>query len=165
MATLISNRIQVSKALLGLATAFSLRKRRPGGQKRLGEELVDTAAVAIEDRSVNRQVDPSGNPWAALRPFTIRRKAALGHDLRINIETHEMLDMEQIRGNVSITEHEAIMRAGLDDETRQKVEWAQEGGPNRPARPFYDLGPDGEAAVDVLCEEVKDAAVREAEQT
>lgn len=164
MARVVSNRIQVSKALLGLSSAFSLRRKVAGGNKRLGEELIDTAAAAIEDRSVNRQSDPSGNPWAALSPVTIRRKAAAGHDLRINIETFEMLAFEQIRGGISITEHEATMQAGLDPETRAKVQWAEEGGPNRPARPFFDLGRDGEAAVDVLCEEVVTGAIREAER-
>jgi hypothetical protein len=44
MARVVSNRIQVSKALLGLSTAFSLRRRIRGSNRRLGDELIDTAA-------------------------------------------------------------------------------------------------------------------------
>lgn len=165
MAAITSNRIQVVKALFGLSTAYSLRRRMAGGNRRLGDELIDVGTAAIEDRSVNRQVDSTGQPWKPLRPRTIARKRRLGYDLRINIETHEMLDPEQIRGQTHVTEHEATMRAGLDPETQFKVERAQEGGPNRPARPFYDLGEDGEAKCDELLTGVRDAAIREAELT
>ena len=164
MASILSNRVQVVKALLGLSTAFSLRRRPAGGNKRLGDELIDVATAAIEDRTVNRQQDWAGQPLAPLKARTRERKARLGFDPRILIETHEMLDPEQIRGQTHVTEHEATMRAGLDDETRMKVEAAHEGAPNRRKRPFYDLGPNGEEAVDTLCGEVRDNAVREAER-
>ena len=163
MASLVSNKIQVSKALFGLSQTFSLRRRLAGGQYRLGDKLVDTAAVAIEARTVGRQQDPDGNPLAPLKPSTLRRKAAGGFDLRILIETHEMLDLEQIRGQVALTENSAVMIEGLDAETKQKAEWAAEGAPNRRPRPHYELGKDGEKAVDVLFVETIDHSVRDAE--
>lgn len=163
MASITSNRAACQRALFGLSQALNLRRRPKGRNKRLGDELVDTVAGAIEERSVGRQVDPDGRPWRPLKARTIERKRRLGYDLRINIETHEMLDFQQVRGVVAITSHTAVMTAGLDEETRLKVEYAQEGGPNRPRRPFYDLGTDGERAVGVLVEEVKALAVREAE--
>ena len=71
-----------------------------------------------------------------------------------------MLDPQQIQGRTNVTRDSATMQAGLDAETIAKVGYAEEGGPNRPARPFYELGKDGEAAVDVLVKEVLDNAVR-----
>ena len=153
----------MSKALFGLSQTFSLRRRLAGGQYRLGDQLVDTAAAAIEARTVGRQQDADGNPLAPLKPSTLRRKAAAGFDLRILIETHKLLEVEQIRGQVHLTENSAIMVAGADEETKQKAEWAAEGAPNRRPRPFYELGADGEKAVDVLFVETVDHAVRDAE--
>lgn len=164
MATVTSNRIQVAKALLGLGTTFSLRRRWRGGKNRLGDDLIDAAAVAITERTVRGQADPGGRPLVRLKPRTVRRKARLGLDTRILIETHEMLDLQQVRGQTSVTSDTAVMRAGLDEETRAKVEFAHEGGPNRPPRPFYDLGKEGQAAADVLFMEVVDDAVKTAER-
>lgn len=164
MATITSNRIQVSKALLGLSQAFSLRRPIAGSKRRLGEELIDTAAGAIVNRTVGKQQDPDGSPLARLRPRTIERKRRLGYDTRILIETHTMLDFEQVRGKTSITANAATMQAGLDEETQAKAEYAHEGAANRAKRPFYDLGKDGEAATDVLFHEVIDAAIDQAER-
>ena len=163
MATIISNRAAVQRALFGLSQAMNLRRSLPGRKGKLGDELIDTATLAIADRSVNRQQDPDGNPWAPLRPRTLARKRKLGLDPRINIETYTMLDILQIRGVTAITSHTAVMTPGLDEETRQKIEYAQEGGDNRPERPFVDLGKDGERAVDELIEEVKLGAISAAE--
>ena len=163
MASILSNRPQVSKALSGLSQTFNLRHPIAGGQRCLGDELVDTAAVAIEARTVGHQQDPDGNPLAPLKESTKRRKARLGFDPRILIETHEMLDLEQIRGEVNLTENSAVMIEGRDAETKQKAEWAADGSPNRLPRPFYELGADGEKAVDVLLTETVDHAVRDAE--
>lgn len=163
MATITSNKPAVAKALFGLSQTFNLRRKPRGGKKRVGDELIDTAAGAIEDRSVNKQLRPGGGHWAPLKESTKERKARLGLDPRINIETHEMLDLEQIRGRTVVTSAVAVMAAGLDEATQAKVEFAEEGGPNRPARPFYDLGDDGEKAVDTLCNEIRDQAVIDAE--
>ncbi len=165
MAKILSNRIQVSKALLGLGQAFSLRRPIGNGNRRLGDELIDTAAGAIVDRTVTRQLDDLGRPLRPLKRRTIERKARAGLDTRILIETHEMLDFGQVRGKTAITANTATMQAGLDDETQRKVEYAHEGGPNRPKRPFYDLGPNGERATDELFHEVVADAVRKAEET
>lgn len=161
MASITSNSGEVVRSLSGLAHALNLRGRVAGG-KTLGAALVDTASVAIEARSVERQTDPAGTPWAKLRPRTVERKARLGLDPRVNVETGSMLSLQEIRGTVTVTPDSASMTAGLDAFTQDKVDWAQSGGPNRPARPFMDLGPDGEAAVDGLVDGVIGDAVRKA---
>jgi hypothetical protein len=162
MASITSNSRDVSRVLGNLADTMNLRRRSPRGNNRLGDELINTAVTAIETRSVDQQAAPSGKGWAPLRARTIARKRRLGLDPRINIETHTMLSYEQIRGQTAVGKDYAVTIAGLDDETKAKVAFAQEGGPGRPARPFEDLGADGQAAVDNLIDEVIESAIAEA---
>lgn len=165
MAAIVSNRSQVSRALHILANSLNLRNRSPLGNRRLGDELVDAAAAAIRERSVTKQADPSGNPWKRLSPRYLRRKLRQGYPATIGVRTGEMLDPEQVRGRTVVTANAAAMTAGLDAETQQKAEWFQEGGArNRPARPFYDLGREGEAAADLVVTGAIDRAVAAAEQ-
>lgn len=161
MAGISSNRPAVARALFGLSQALNLRSRPAGGNRRLGEELVDAAAAAIRERSVTGQKDPDGNPWRRLSPRYLRRKLAEGYPATIGIRTGEMMDPEQVRGRVVVTASTASMTAGLDAETQQKDEWFQDG---RRPRPFYDLGKEGQAAVDLVITEAIDAAVTAAEQ-
>jgi len=124
--------------------------------------LIDAVTGAIENRTVGKQQDPTGARLAPLKQRTKDRKARLGLDPRILIETHEMLGFEQIRGEVVITSNTASMTAGLDDETRLKVEYAHEGSPNRAKREFMDLGNDGEKAQDEWADETIDQSVADA---
>ena len=164
MASITSNRTVVTRALFGLSQAMNLRRNIPGRSKRLGDELLETVAGAIEDRTVNRQLQPDGSPLPRLRPRTIARKIARGLDTRILIETHEMLSMTEIMGRTDVAGNMASMTGGTDDDVRFKIEKAEEGGANRPARHFYEAGKDGEKVVDVLIEETLAAAVKAAEQ-
>ena len=163
MASVTSNKTNLFRAVFGLSQAMNLR-RRFGAGSRLGDELIDAAAAAIEDRTANRQQGPDGRPLPRLRPRTIARKRARGLDTRILIETHEMLDFAQVRGKTVVTSNVAAMTAGLDTYTQFKVEQAEEGAPNRPKRHFYDLGRDGEKAVDALLGEVTTRAILDAER-
>lgn len=163
MASISSNRPNVAKALFALSQTFNLRRRAPGGNKTLGAELIDTATVAIEQRSVVKQADPDGNPWAKLKPAYKGWKARHGFSTRINVKTGEMLDPRQIAGQTVVTSNTASMTAGLDAETKTKVAAAEEGGKLRPKRPFMDLGKDGEKAVDMLSVETINATVKQAE--
>lgn len=169
MARSESNSPAVIRAVAGLADALNLRRRTEMGQ-RLGDELIDTAALVIEDRTVNRQQDSRGRQLKPLKHRTVKRKREAGLDPRILVETHTMLDIDQIRGRTSVTANTAVTLAGIDEETQKKVEWAEEGdmrptkegGPIRAKRPFEDLGKDGEAAIDSVIDETIDAAARKA---
>lgn len=162
MASQTSNLGVVTRSLNNLTNALNLRRKVPGGNGTIGQDIIDTAALVIEDRSVSRQVDPDGNPWAPLKARTIKRKARLGLDPRINIATHEMLDINQIQGRDTVTADTAVMQAGLTQDAINKTKWAEDGGPHRKPRPFYDLGPDGEKAVDQVIRHALDQAVNEA---
>ena len=164
MASISSNRAAVARAYHELADAFNLRRSIPGSNKRLGDELIDTAVGAIENRTVNLQQDVSGKPLAPLKWRTRVRKARLGLDPRILIETHEMLSPEELRGRTTVGSHYAVMQAGTSEEVQAKVEHAHTATANRAERPFYDLGRDGERAVDVLAQEVIVKNIKAAEQ-
>ncbi len=161
MPHLISNRANVVRGLFALGQAFNLR-RRVAGRKRLGDEMIDAATGAIVERTVRGQAEPSGAP---LRPLSRRyrlRKIAQGYPGIISVRTGEMMDPEQVRGRTVVTDHAASMTAGLDGETAQKVAWFQEGAGSGKPRPFYDLGKDGEGAVDTVCLEAREQSLREA---
>lgn len=144
MASVTSNSAEVSGGLRELADA--LRLDRNG----LGDRVIDATAGAIVTRTKGRQAQPDGTPLAKLKPRTVERKARMGYDPRILVETDVMLQPDQVRGETTVTPSEASMTAGTDDETRLKVDAAHEGSPNRAKRPFYDPGPDGEAAFDAV---------------
>ncbi len=145
-----------------LAQTFNLRRRPYGGKKRLGDELIDTAAAAIVNRTKTRQLDSAGKPLKPLKSKYKAAKVRKGYDPRILVKTGEMLELEQVRGKTVVTANVASMEAGLDGEVKALVEYAHEGSKNRPKRPFYDLGKDGEAAVDTLANETIDAAIKAA---
>lgn len=136
--------------------ADALRLTRNG----LGDDVIDAATDAIVERTVNRQEQPDGERLAKLKPSTVKRKARLGLDPRILVEHHVMLDRKQVRGETAVTATSASMTAGLDDETKAKVDYAHAGSDNREKRPFYDPGADGEAAVDRVFEGAADDAIR-----
>ena len=163
MASVSSNLPAVTRGLHALGDAFNLRRRLRGGA-RLGEEFLASGALAIEDRTVRRQEDPRNDPLPPLKERTIARKRRLGLDTRILIETHAMLDPENVAGRSYVRANEAGMAAGVGIEEQWKVEFAEEGGPGRPPRHFFDLGKDGVAAADAVADEAADDAIRAAEQ-
>jgi len=163
MAAVTSNLAAVSRGLHALGDAFNLRRRLRGGA-RLGEEFLASGALAIEDRTVRRQEGADGGPLPPLKARTIARKRRLGLDTRILIETHKMLDPQNVAGRSYVRADEAGMAAGVGIEEQYKTEWAEEGGPGRPPRHWFDLGKDGELAADAVADEAADDAVRAAEQ-
>jgi hypothetical protein len=52
-----------------------------------------------------------------------------------------------IKGETYVGKTIATMTFGLSRETRDEASWFTEGGKNRPARPFYELGPSEEKAI------------------
>lgn len=157
-----SNLGQVVRGLHRIGDAMNLRRRV--GRARLGDELIAAAALAIEHRTVDKQLGPDLQPLAPLKARTIARKRKLGLDTRILIETHEMLSPDQITGRTHVERGRAVMLAGESVEAQYKTEWAHEGSSNRPKREWFDLGPDGEAAADEVVDEAGEAAVRDAER-
>jgi hypothetical protein len=152
MAAIQSNFSEISSLLDGLADTLRPSRKPAGSLRSIGAEILDITAVAIEARTVTGQMDPGGEPLKKLRPYTIARKIRLGYPLTIGIETHKMLDIAEIRGDQSVSDSEATMDYGLDDETRMKAEMFQEGGPYQKPREFFDLGSDGEKLIDEYIE-------------
>src|ERR1700733_9486306 len=116
MASVTSNLGEIKRTLHQLGDTMNLR-RRPGGERRIGDQLLDVVAVAIEVRTVGLQQDPNNAPLAPLQPRTIARKIRLGLPLNIGIETFQMLDLDQVRGEQVVTSHTASMTYGTNEET------------------------------------------------
>jgi hypothetical protein len=157
-----SNFTEVKQGVSGLGSMLKLRRRPPGFRKTLGETIVERSAEAIIHRSLGEQTDPSGRPWKRLSARYLRWKMKHGYSLLKNEMTGEMLSLEQVRGKVVISDDAAQMTAGTDDFVQDKVEWTEEGQPekNRPKRPFYDLGAAGEKALDEVIGEAIDNTLR-----
>jgi hypothetical protein len=166
MASVKSNYGHVSRAVFGLTWALSPRRRTPGG-KYLGDEYADTIGEVMRHRTADEQQGPEGRPLPPLNARYKARKVRQGHDPRILVRTHEMLEPRQVRGQVQFGANHVSMTAGLDEETKQKVEWASKGSKaqNRPPRRFYALGRDGIMAVRALARESLSSAVREAKRS
>ena len=146
--TATSNLTEIRRTVGGLGQTLNLRRRSHGG--RLGDVLTTRVAEAIVYRSMAKQTDPGGRLWKRLSRRYLQWKIKHGYSPLRNVMTEEMMTVEQVRGHVTITANLATMTAGLDEFVQQKVEWAEEGQPekNRPKRPFMDLGKEGEQAVD-----------------
>ena len=157
-----SNFPEVKQAVAGLGGMLKMRKRPPGFRKSLGETIVERSAEAIIHRSLGEQTDPNGRPWKKLSPGYLRWKIKNGYSPLKNELTGEMLSYEQVRGKVVISDNAAQMTAGTDEFVQDKVEWTEEGQPekNRPKRRFYDLGEKGEAALDDVVNQAIDNTLR-----
>lgn len=96
--------------------------------------------------NLTRQGSPLGEPWAPLRPNTLRRRARLGQQRTILIATGEHIAGPLARGgsvNISTTR----MRIGVP---RSRVGTVQHSGSAKrriPARPVFSFSPPMEAAV------------------
>ena len=158
----MADRAAVVAALGRDVDSLGFRGRGPRGM--LGEDVADMVAEIVMDRTVNRQAQPDGSPLAPLRPATVERKRRLGYPDTILVETGRMLAQAQLQGDADLSDpHEMRVVYGLDDEARQKAEWAHEGAPNRARRPFYEIGTDPAdlAALDGVVAEGLDAQARE----
>lgn len=154
MARVTSNLPEIRRVLAELGQILNFRRRLAGSGRRIGEEILDVIAVAIEERTIRRQQDPSGRPLARLRPRTVARKVRLGYPLTIGVERHEMLNLDEIRGDQVVTDKVASMTYGHEPSQRAKAEWFQDpSNPNQADRPFYDVGKDGEKLVDSYIED------------
>jgi phage gpG-like protein len=161
MASISSNGTETLVRLGKVAGALNFRNRTAGGSRRLGEELLDTTATVIKHRTRDQGLSPDGAPLAPLSRAYLAKKFREGHDGRILVRTGEMTDTQELLGETSVGSNAASMTGGLDEETRDKIEWAEEGSPNRPKRPFYDLGQDGQRAIEGVLDEAIDRAVRQ----
>ena len=163
MATVTSNYQQVARAVFGLSRALSPRRRVSSGHY-LAEIYNETIAGAVERRTADEQKGPEGKPLPRLSPRYKARKVRQGFDPRVLVRTGEMLSPAELRGRLTFGESYLVMAAGVGAEVQQKVAWASKGNParNRPARRFYELGRDGERAVDGACREALASAVIDA---
>jgi hypothetical protein len=153
MSSIQSNFRDIARNIADLGDTLNLRRRLKGASRRVGDDLLDVTAVAIERRTVVEQRGPDGAPLAPLRPATIARKIAGGFPLTIGIQTYEMLDLDQVRGEQVVTDTTAQMTYGTKDTARAKAEKFQEGGTNQSPRFFYDLGREGEELIDGYIED------------
>lgn len=99
-----------------------------------GDRAVNTLAENIHDRGMDGQ-GPDGE-WDRNAPSTIKKK---GFD-RPNIVTGEMLDVEQIMGDVSISKRQAVATYGKDEDVRKRATFAHEGQSSlKIKRPFLGI--------------------------
>lgn len=162
MATVKSNSPEISRTMSGLADALNMQGR--GSGRPLGEEIADTAAVAISVRTRDKQVGPDGSGLPKLNARYKRRKIAKGLDPRILVAGGEMTEPDSIKGDVTVTASTTVMVCGSNERMRDLIAYAEAGDSerNRPPRHFIDLGKDGEAAVNEVFSEAVDRAMRKA---
>lgn len=164
MSSFHSNFDEVRLALATLGQAFHMR-RRVSASRRLGDEILDLVTAVVEERTRVQKLAPDGTPLPALKPATIRRKLRKGFPPELGVETGMMLDKGEIAGQSHVLDDEVVMRYGLGEDTRDKAEWFQEGRPGIQAeRPFYELGDDGERAIDAYIDEVAEQARKDFER-
>jgi hypothetical protein len=143
----------------------SLTMLAPGRYKgRLGQDVIDLVAQGIVDQTVLGQMDPSDLPLAPLARSTLERKRRLGYPETIGVETKKMLSMKQLRGTNVVVKNRTEMRYGVDQQSRDKSVWFQEGvkrkgGTRQSARPFYGLNKKIVADLDALITECLDRVV------
>lgn len=154
-----SNFHEIRAALFGLGQTLNLRRRLPGG-RRLGDELLDTAGLSIAHRTVDQQKGPDGATLPPLREAYRRWKRRHGYSPKTLVRTGGMTDPVQVSGQHTVTSTTATMEAGLDEATKEKVEYAEEGHGNRPPRHWYDLDKEGEKEVDDLIDGVIDQQIK-----
>lgn len=159
-----SNFDDLKKSLDELGQAFAV-DRMVSNSRRMGDELIDIVARVIEDRTRNRHLEPDGTPMAQLKHSTIKRKLRKGFPPVLGVETGMMLDFSEIRGKTHVKEDSIEMEYGLGIDTEDKAEWFQEGRSGaQEKRPFYELGEEGEKAVDDYIDEVAEAAKQRFEE-
>lgn len=151
MAFISSNRAAVVAGCAALGRGLSLKNR--GRYRSLGDDAADLIAEGEFDRTALDQKEPGGSPLKPLSPRYLADKVRRGYPRTILVRTKAMLALAELRGEVSVTADEMVMTFGTSEETRQKAEWAHEGGRHRPARPFVGLDERIEADLDRLAEE------------
>lgn len=163
MARVTSNLPEIRRTIAELGQIMNFRRRQASSGRRVGEEILDVVALVIDDRTINKQQDPSGKPLARLKPRTLARKRRLGYPSTIGVEEHKMLDLDQISGERVVTDKVASMTYGRTADQRAKAEWFQDpSNPNQAPREFYDVGKDGEKLVDrYIDEEVIQRRIKE----
>jgi hypothetical protein len=149
-----SNYREVAAAVSAVPELFNPR-RRTGRGKRLGDEVADVVAMTIVERTRQQQLTPDRRVLARLKPATVRRKVRKGAPILIGVESGQMLDLEEVRGKVTIIRDAVAMEYGLGPEMEARAEFFQEGRPGvQESRPFYDLGRDGQRNVEAYVDEV-----------
>lgn len=144
MATFRSNfDSDIRPAVVALRETWNLRRKPAGSAVSLGESLIDAVALAVEQRTVQEQKTPTLGRLKPLSPKYLARKIRQGYSSRIGVRTGRMLDINEIKGETYVGRSVAVMTFGRDEDERQKAEWFTEGSSrqNRPARPFYEIGP------------------------
>lgn len=128
-------------AKLGETLAFD----RPGSEGSVGTGALGAAVGAIAERC-RAQEAPDGREWAKNKPWAQRNPQKRGKP--VGVLTGEMLSAGQLAGEPTVSRDSATLTYGVTEEAKRKAEWFSEGNANQEARPFFDIGPAEEAAVD-----------------
>ena len=156
------NSRQAFAGLKRLSTCLQFNRKPPGESRPFGRVLAEEVADVIQHRTVISQEEPDNSPLAALRPRTLRIKAKLGQPETISIATGEMMAPENVVGEVKIGTHAMTQTAGVTPEAKFHTSEFSSGGEGLyAARPYYEMGPDGEWIADVVIKKVLDDTTEE----
>lgn len=154
MASVSSNRAEVTRNLLYLANACRFHMPAPSGAT-VGESLVSTTVEAIKHQTIDEQRDPTGSPLKPLSARYLAWKARMGYPATIGIREHEMLADAAIKGTVRINSEgtELVMDYGDSDVVKERAQYFLDGG-----RTFFGVSEDGEKQVEALFDGILRAA-------
>lgn len=171
-----SNAADIVRQLDGVAD--SLDFDHSVGNMSLGKRMAEATADAIEVRSVvyqkgaTAQWEPNKSPYREWKEEKYNVYALAG------VRTGQMLSLESLRGETTVTAREVEMVYGTDTAPthsasssyfsdadgkvtdRQKAGWFTEGGRYQAARPFYELDEDIAAAVFGIVSEAVDRILK-----
>lgn len=88
---------------------------RPGVDRMLGRELLALIAEGIAIRTIQRQVDPGGNPLKPLSPGYLKWKRAKFGIEKIGILTGQMLSQRSLEGVQEFSKTTASMTYGVNE--------------------------------------------------
>jgi hypothetical protein len=145
MATADQVATQIDKILRGFN--FSVPGRTGKG---MAHEVLDAIIEEVVDRSLSRQAQPGGIPWADNAESYKRTPAKSGKP--IGVLTGDMMSLINLRGVRTIEDYRAVMRYGSGEFAKRKAQWftrgssndpgteslEPSGASNQPARPFYE---------------------------
>jgi hypothetical protein len=165
--SIATNLADVARTVYGLSRVLGFKRTRIRGRP-MGDVAADLVAEGIRHRTLEQQRKPEGGPLPANRGEYGEKKQARGIPIGVGFyppdqEGGEMLDKENLRGIVGISEDRVRMIYGTNEAVREKAEWFTDGNPanNQPPRPFYDLNPQIEADLGAMAEHAVDQGIRD----
>lgn len=137
---------------------------RPGEDQSLGRDMAADVATGIIDRTTAEQRDATGSPLKPNEPKYAKRKAEKYGAHQPLVRTGQLLSLQSVKGEVTVSPDEIVMRYGTGDAPsrsstgyisdadravtdRQKAEW------NSDERPFYAMD---DAIIDAVAQRAAD---------